>query len=300
MRFVFRGSSRWTAWLAGPPSLPTAALLLAAILLLLGVALRGSPLDERLFLTLHGWSDVLPVTAASLSLLGSGLVACLLTLSAGPRAARVAAAVLVAVLFGGLLVQALKLCFDVARPLAVLGPDLVKPIGIRLYTRAFPSGHSACVAAVAVIVLVNAWRSFPRAWAWRALAAAVSAGLFAGVALSRAVVGAHWPSDLLAGLGFGLATGVVVTLVPPMAGWVDALARAMHRRAGTRIIASLTVLLAAMLWVGPRDQPLAQGLLLAVLGAAVLGSVAWWRHQPGHRGRRHSEIRDAPILPAVR
>jgi membrane-associated phospholipid phosphatase len=67
----------------------------------------------------------------------------------------------------------------------------------------FPSGHSATAAALfgALGLLVSRGRT-PRQ---RALIAGAAAGLAAGVACSRTMLGVHWLSDVVAGVLFGWA-----------------------------------------------------------------------------------------------
>ena len=67
----------------------------------------------------------------------------------------------------------------------------------------FPSGHSAGAAAFlgAVALLVSRGRTPHQ----RALIFGVAAGLAAGVACSRVMLGVHWLSDVIAGVLFGWA-----------------------------------------------------------------------------------------------
>ncbi|MFB4312175.1 bifunctional phosphatase PAP2/diacylglycerol kinase family protein [Actinomadura sp. GTD37] len=92
--------------------------------------------------------------------------------------------------------------------------DLVPPIRIRWKlptSHAFPSGHSASAAAFATGVALEA----PRPVAGPVAATA------AAVAFARVYTGAHYPGDVLAGLGIGalagLGTRVVWPARPPVA-----------------------------------------------------------------------------------
>ncbi|GAA1784886.1 bifunctional phosphatase PAP2/diacylglycerol kinase family protein [Actinomadura chokoriensis] len=86
--------------------------------------------------------------------------------------------------------------------------DLVPPIRIRWKlptSHAFPSGHSASAAAFATGVALEA----PRRVAVPVAATA------AAVAFSRVYTGAHYPGDVLAGLGIGALAGIGTRMVWP-------------------------------------------------------------------------------------
>lgn len=96
---------------------------------------------------------------------------------------------------GGLLLnEALKLAF--ARP----RPVLDWPVGAVPASFAFPSGHAMATAALATTLTLLARPSRRR---WPAIAIAGGFALLVGV--SRVQLGAHHPSDVIAGWAMGVA-----------------------------------------------------------------------------------------------
>jgi membrane protein DedA with SNARE-associated domain len=81
----------------------------------------------------------------------------------------------------------------------------------------FPSGHATMVAVIFGILAVLVGHSMGR-WG-RAVIYATCALLAIAIAYSRVYLGAHWLSDVLAGLLFGLVTtsafGVAIEAIPP-------------------------------------------------------------------------------------
>ena len=125
---------------------------------------------------------------ANITVLGDTLVALALCLPLWRRRPDLVWAIVFAVLLATLWVQGLKPIADVPRPPAVL-TDL-HVIGPAYKAGSFPSGHATTAFTLAGLI---AFGFASRIWLGIAL-------LFAGiVAISRAVVGVHWPLDLLAG-----------------------------------------------------------------------------------------------------
>jgi|GEM_PF-1873939 len=127
---------------------------------------------------------------AGLTLFGDTLVALALLGLFAHRRLDILGGVLYAALFATLWVHLLKPLLDLPRPLAVLGPDQVHVIGMMLRHHSFPSGHTTTVFTLAGVIVLR--RVHPLLL-WPVVLLALAAGI------SRAVVGAHWPLDILAG-----------------------------------------------------------------------------------------------------
>jgi undecaprenyl-diphosphatase len=95
--------------------------------------------------------------------------------------------------FAELLNLGLKLAFARARP-------QLWPEALHLDSYSFPSGHSMAAAAILGMVAVVVSRLVPRRRGALAMIAPVVALL---IGLSRIYLGAHWPSDVLAGWSAG-------------------------------------------------------------------------------------------------
>jgi undecaprenyl-diphosphatase len=132
-----------------------------------------------------------------------GLV--LLPLSAWARTRSWARTLVFAVLVQAAIVWGLKRAFGRVRPWVALG--LPPPVGSPT-DFSFPSGHAAGSFCVAVFALIALYAHGVVRMRPLAIAGAI-AGLFlaASVALSRVYLGAHFPSDVLAGAAIGSAVG---------------------------------------------------------------------------------------------
>jgi undecaprenyl-diphosphatase len=166
-------------------------------------------LDDRAFMALYGGAHgAVGTPMIVFSALGGGWAAlALVPLIAWPRrsSARSFARVLaLAVAAQALLVVGIKAAVGRVRPWIALG--LPAPIG-EPHDGSFPSGHAAgafCVATFLAIAMPGLVPGSP----WRArLLVTLALLVAAAIAFSRVYLGAHFPSDVLAGALLGGAVG---------------------------------------------------------------------------------------------
>lgn len=93
------------------------------------------------------------------------------------------------------------------RPRPFLSLEEVRLLISAPHSYAFPSGHTTSSFAVASGLYLGARRLLGRVplWAWGSLA------LAAAISYSRLYVGVHWPTDVLAGVALGVASGWVAS-----------------------------------------------------------------------------------------
>ena len=215
--------------------------LVPAVAALFFIAVAALGANTPLFLLLNKLG---PATSdalwANLTMLGDGMAAFALCLPLWRRRPDLLWALAFLAVLGTLWVHGMKPLVDVVRPPAVLG-DQVHVIG-RLYkAHSFPSGHATTAFALAGLITLGI---ASRAW----IAAVVA--LATVVALSRAVVGVHWPLDILAG-AFGGWLGAVA------AHWLGSRTRSFGEREWVQWIlcALLAVCAVAMALGRPDDYP---------------------------------------------
>src|SRR2546423_11843372 len=177
---------------------------IATILLLTGIWLamlvRGAgPLDRSVYEALYaGHRPVLLAIANVLTALGeptvliaAGFIAALWLWWAGRG--RMAVALLLVILIGRGLGEAQK--YWIAR----VRPDL-EPHLVVVKTSSFPSGHatSSMIFYLTLALVLTSGRGRQRT----AAAAAILLSLLIGI--SRVMLGVHWPSDVIGGVGLAL------------------------------------------------------------------------------------------------
>jgi membrane-associated phospholipid phosphatase len=166
----------------------------ASFLFVLAVCVAYSRSDVALFLAIHDTGRQLPAAFwQNVTLFGNGLIglACIsVWLRSRPQSAW---AGLLGAIPAALIVRGFKNFADIPRPRGLLG-DVVHPLGPLYEHTTFPSGDSLTIFLLAGVVC----------WTYRNRSIQVTAILVAAlVALSRIVMGVHWPTDVLAGAGAG-------------------------------------------------------------------------------------------------
>lgn len=177
------GLPHWTTW-----GVPAAATGLALLVLTLGV-------NQSLFLAINQASRYTgDALWANLTILGDGLVVFALVLPFAGRRPDAVWALLLTGLLAALATHVLKTLIGGGRPAALLPLENFHIIGPILQSGSFPSGHTiaAFSFAGAVSLLLQ------RRWLTPALLALATL-----TGLSRIVVGAHWPLDVLGGAAIG-------------------------------------------------------------------------------------------------
>ena len=173
---------------------------IGALLILCGITLWLSLGYHAGFYTLNDVGKaVSPELWASLTLLGDTRIALALLLLLVYRSPQLLPATLIASIPVTLCVHLCKNLASLPRPASVLDPGTFQIIGEVLRKGSFPSGHSATIGVIAALLLLISQRTSVRI----AVITVMSA-----VAMSRVMVGAHWPVDALVGAGLGMLSGL--------------------------------------------------------------------------------------------
>ncbi len=117
----------------------------------------------------------------------------------------VAAFVVVAIVTGTAVSTAMKSGFDRPRP------ELV-PDETRIYTKSFPSGHSAMSSLVYLTLGAEMARA-ERDRKTKVFLIAVPVVLSLLIGVSRVYMGVHWPTDVVAGWLFGMTWAAASWLI---------------------------------------------------------------------------------------
>lgn len=202
---------------------------------------------------------------ANITLFGEGLLAVALLAPIARWRRDIAWSLFLSALIATAVVLGLKDLFAMPRPALVLAASDFNIIGPQLSVASFPSGHTATITIFATVMMLHLRRAY-------VYAIAVLAVLLVG--LSRVVVGAHWPMDVLGGM---------------LLGWLLALAGirlAQHLSFGVErnwqtAVCLFSLTAAVLFWGAETGQHQAvwlqrsAAILTGVLGLATLAKM-WW------------------------
>ena len=131
---------------------------------------------------------------------GDAAVVLIVLLAVGRSSRHGAALAIKGFLIGSVVSPVLKMWFSLPRPLTTLDPALLNPMGNPpASANSMPSGHALAVSTLVCLIVLM----YPSLLRRKALLLPLILGGLV-VAFSRVVVGAHWPADVLAGLGLGI------------------------------------------------------------------------------------------------
>lgn len=251
--------SRRNFWLAG---------LLPPLLALLALGPLFAVDRAQLMSGLQAATTALPDPLwAGLTLLGNGAMLFACVALAWRQRPDWLMAGLCALPFATLYARAGKLWIESPRPAAVLPAEQLHVIGERLLNHSFPSGHTVSAFAVAAIVLLGGRP--PRPIAALALIGALLVGL------SRIAVGAHWPTDVLAGAAGGWLAGTIGIALARRWAWT----RQVRAEQGVALIILVSSLALFVVDIG-YAQATPFKYLVAALGAI---SALRWLQATRHR-----------------
>lgn len=134
----------------------------------------------------------------TLTIFGDPLIVVCIGLSFIHFQSKIAVSIFPAILLGAILVFSLKWAFGVSRPDLILEQGQFALLGTSPISPAFPSGHTTGIFTLATLVILFSKNHLIN----------VVVLIFASfVAISRIMVGAHWPLDIGGGmvLGWGVA-----------------------------------------------------------------------------------------------
>ncbi len=144
--------------------------------------------------------DPVAIGLVSVAVIGTGIM------TTNMRLALSGAAIPATLLVGALL----KLLFERARPVTEYAMNM------KIHTFSFPSGHSSGSTVAYGLLAYFAFMKLPTPW--NAIVGLAVAVLPVFVGLSRIYLGAHFPSDVVAGWILGLAAlFIIILIIQPLA-----------------------------------------------------------------------------------
>ncbi|MBU3616991.1 phosphatase PAP2 family protein [Polynucleobacter sp. JS-Polo-80-F4] len=188
-------------------AIPTFAWFIPLAPLALASLIYFGEFQSSSFLFINGFTQLLPDTVwAWLTFFGNGWGLFALSFPLLLIAPRLLSAGIFSGAIAAISSALLKRAFDLPRPAGVLTDGSFYRIGEALFYKAFPSGHTLTVFAIASAFYFSTEKSKRTLLLPLFLLALL-------VGLSRSAVGAHWLTDVLGGAGFGIWCGMIGALI---------------------------------------------------------------------------------------
>ena len=253
-------------------------LMLAGTGWILAYALQTLGWDEPVFRAMNTLGQWQPWLWASLSVVGLGLVVFMLiscshvwllyraTPAIQERSWYLMGALLWALVLGGAATYGLKSWFATARPPAVLTDIWI--IGQPLMSRSMPSGHAITAFTLAGLLWGVLGGAEPNSMRQR-MGVVV---LAVAIGLSRIATAAHWPSDVLAGMGVGLC----VAWLALYANQRYRTYRVIRRRAVQWVWAAVLLGASVAMWLDDTGYPMAWAVQWGTALLGLLASAVWF------------------------
>lgn len=236
---------------------------LALLLVVSGLFLHGSPMNQQWLLWGHRSSWLPDQFWLFVTQWGDSAQALVLLLALFLTTPQKLAWVLKTWLMGMIASPLLKAAWDAPRPLSVLEPQWLHAIGLTpAGGHSMPSGHALAAGSLAALIFFALDRDRP---VWRGVVVLLGSL----IALSRLAVAAHWPADVLVGLGLGLLLVLVAQFWERVNPWAAKLA---SERAQSLLALLMLVLLYAV-WHLPSEGRGMTGARLLVSALALMSLV---------------------------
>jgi len=193
----------------------------------------------------------------NITVFGDGIFLLALVLLLSCRNPRFHWTILFVSLVSAVVVNLLKDYYAIPRPPAVLDPEAFNLLGRGYTSRSFPSGHSMTGFLVASVCICYTKNN---------LLKVLFMTMAVLVALSRVLIGVHWPMDVLVGGSLGILLGVGGVVVT--AKWKAGICPFVHLfTVGILIIACVVI------FVDGNDYNLALPMLYFIAGAALFQAI---------------------------
>ena len=184
-------------------------LLIIFLLCFVFLLLFGN--NKALFIDINSFTAKFsPFIWANLTFLGDTLTACAIMLLFIRKRPDLIWSGILAALLATLIVNIIKIYFNLPRPPVIIDKNLINIIGPALSSHSFPSGHAVTIFTLAGILMFH-FRSFLSRLCLVILACLVG--------ISRIAVGVHWPEDVLAGAALGILCAITGVIIVTKLGW---------------------------------------------------------------------------------